>query len=32
MHVMGKIKPSVIKRQEREVPLTFYRTRPGMSV
>jgi hypothetical protein len=32
MHVVGKIKPSVIKQQAREVPLTFYRTRPGVSV
>ncbi|MFO6419278.1 peptidase U32 family protein [Hylemonella sp. W303a] len=31
MHVVGKIKPSVIKQQAREVPLTFYRTRPGVS-
>lgn len=32
MHVVGKIKPSVLKQQAREVPLTFYRTRPGVSV
>lgn len=31
-HVVGKIKPSVMKQQAWEVPLTFYRTRPGFLV
>jgi hypothetical protein len=29
MHVVGKIKPSVIKQQAREVSMKFYRTQSG---